>query len=90
MTKQSHRASTLNPEEPKNLGAKMEWIVAIVAIVVGCSTLLKLANAISKRGAGKQELQELRDSIAQLQTDVEEIKATLADIVISLDRYKIP
>jgi uncharacterized membrane-anchored protein YhcB (DUF1043 family) len=66
----------------------MEWVVAIVAIVVGCGTLKlivpSISNAISKRGAGKQELQEIRDAIVQLQTDVDEIKASLADIVISL------
>jgi len=64
------------------------WIVYIVAIVIGSTTLIKvvssLSNAISKRGAGKQESQEIRDAIVQLQTDVEEIKSTLADIVISL------
>ncbi|MBC8229545.1 hypothetical protein H8E77_08370 [bacterium] len=64
------------------------WIVYIVAIVIGSTTLIKvvssLSNAISKRGTGKQESQEIRDAIVQLQTDVEEIKSTLADIVISL------
>ena len=66
----------------------MEWVVAIVAIVIGCSTLIKvvssISNAISQRKSGKQELREMHDAIARLQTDIDEMKATLADIVISL------
>ncbi|MBM3238677.1 hypothetical protein FJZ31_20475 [Candidatus Poribacteria bacterium] len=64
------------------------WIVFIVAIVIGFGTLAKVAssisNAISQRKSGRRDLQEMRDAIARLQTDIDEIKATLADIVISL------
>ena len=72
----------------------MEWVVAIVAIVIGCSTLIKvissISNAIAQRKSGKQELQGMRDDLARIQKDVEEIKATLADIIISLhDRDKM-
>ncbi len=65
----------------------MEWVVAIVAIVVGCGTLAKvapsIANAISQRNSS-HKLQDMSEAIARLQTDIDEIKATLADIVISL------
>lgn len=72
----------------------MEWVVAIVAIVIGCSTLIKvissISNAIAQRKSGKQELQGMRDDLARIQKDIEEMKATLADIVISLhDRGKM-
>ena len=73
----------------------MEWVVAIVAIVVGCGTLAKvvpsISKAISQRDSSSHKLQDMRGAIARLQADIDEIKATLADIVISLhDRDKMP
>ena len=63
-------------------------IVVIVAIAIGGSTIAKAAhsigNALSQRQANRQISQEMVGAIVQLQKDIDEIKATLADLVISL------
>ncbi len=60
----------------------------IVLIVIGGSTIAKAAhsigNALSQRQANRQISQDMTGAIAQLQKDIDEIKATLADLVISL------
>ena len=67
-------------------------VVFIVAIAVGASVLTKIvhgiANASAQRQANKEEFREIRDAISQIQADIDEIKETLADIVITLHNPK--
>lgn len=43
-----------------------------------------ISRAIGKRGAGRKELQELRQDISQIRSNIEEMREQLADIIIRL------
>jgi len=43
-----------------------------------------ISRAVSKRGAGRKELQELRQDMSQIKSNIEEMREQLADIIIRL------
>jgi hypothetical protein len=53
----------------------------IIIVIVGISLI---AAAIGKRGAGRRDLQELRQDISQIKSNIEEMREQLADIIIRL------
>jgi len=69
----------------------MEEEIMIVAIV-GTLTLgvmiisifALISRAISRRGASRKELQELRQDMSQIKSNIEEMREHLADIIIRL------
>ena len=66
-----------------------EWI-PIVGIVAGTGmivlivTISCISSAVSKRGANRKELHELKQDISKIKEHIDEIREQLADIVIRL------
>jgi len=64
------------------------FVLAIVGIgVTGGVIIVSIslfAKAISGRGAKRKELQLLKDDISQINSNIEDIKEQLADIIIRL------
>jgi cell division protein FtsB len=46
------------------------------------TTIALITRAISSRGAGRKELQELRQDISQIKSSIEDMREQLADIII--------
>jgi|GEM_PF-1744642 len=65
-----------------------EGIVGIIIVAtltfggVVITTIALITRAISRRGAGRKELQELRQDISEMKNHIEEIREQLADILI--------
>ena len=63
-------------------------VIIIVAIMtfgaIVISTIALIARAISRRGAGRKELQELRQDILQIKNLVNDIREQIADVIIRL------
>jgi hypothetical protein len=60
--------------------------IVIVGILmfggVVITTIGLITRAISRRGAGRKELQELRQDISHIKDRIDEIREQLADIII--------
>jgi len=59
-------------------------IVAGTIMVVLIVTIACISSAISRRGANRKELRELKQDISQIKEHIDEIREQLADIVIRL------
>lgn len=64
---------------------RVDW-TAIAGMLTGIVILaiIFIGRATGKRGAGRRELQELRQDISEMKNHIEEIREQLADIIIRL------
>ena len=58
--------------------------VVILIVIFTFVTVLKILKTIAGRGASRQEIHQLNQSLQNMQKEIVEIKAQLADIIITL------
>lgn len=58
--------------------------VLILVVIFTFVISLKLIRGFSERGANRQQVHQLSQSLQEIQKEVSEIKSQLADIIITL------
>lgn len=57
----------------------------MVAIISVAGIVGEVLKAYMKRNVSRQEMEEIRNGLTSLQSDMDEVKTNLANIVIQLD-----
>jgi len=65
-----------------HMDSPFSMVVAIVALVMITGLLKEAINRRHDQSASKKELNEIRQSIAQIQADIADIKEQIADYII--------
>jgi hypothetical protein len=62
------------------VGIVIVGILTFGGIVI--TSIALITRAVNRRGAGRKELQELRQDISQIKSSIEDMREQLADIII--------
>ena len=65
----------------------MEFWTAVVILVLGVSIVQAIQEVAKRRVTSAQELEPIRQDIAHIRKDLEEIKESIADLIIQQDRF---
>lgn len=64
----------------------MDFWTFLIVIILGVTTIQAVQDIMKRRAVGGKELDSLREEITTIRQDIEEIKESIADLIIHNDR----